>query len=251
MINYLGKGLVLVTVAVSGLFLAWTLAIFTQTVDWGWKDPRKGLGERMPSEIDKRIAAVKEALRFKARAEAVAKSAGDALVAAEQDFPSNVLSYQAKLKELREAPGKIKVVELKLDKGVLARASKRATAGPVYENVVPGAEKSTAGYFVDLKKIQVAMDAATTEIKDLTEKEKELTENLNGKKDETGKAVKVGMYELLEREKKTQEQLKAEAEYLQPLWVRELVDAQLLIARMGRLDQRLEELKRPAPAPRP
>jgi hypothetical protein len=251
MINNLGKGLVLFTVAASFLFLAWAVAVFTQTVDWGWKDPRKELGERVPSEIDKRIAAVKEALRFKARAEAGAKNAQESLAIAEQDFPRNVLSYQAKLNALRTAPGKIKVEPLKLDKGVLARTDQRATAGPVYEGVVPGAEKSVAGYFADLKKVQLALDAATAQIKELTEKEKGLTETLNGLKDETGKAVKVGMYELVEKEKKTQEQVKAETEYLQPLWVRELVDAQLLIARMGRLNQRLEELKGPAPMPRP
>jgi len=247
MINHLGKGLVLVTTAVSGVFLAWAIAVYTQTIDWGWKDPRKELGERIPSEIDKRTAAVKDALAFKARAQAGVVNAAEGLAVAEKDYPHNVLLYRDKLAELRADPGKIKVVELKYDKnGVLVRNAPRATAEPAFETVVPGAEKSSAGYLAELKKVQADLDALTAEIKDLTEKEKELTVNLNGKKDEDGKVVKVGMYELLEKEKKTQEQVKVESEYLQPLWVRELVDAQLLLARMGRLDQRLAELKPPS-----
>ena len=75
--------------------------------------------------------------------------------------------------------------------------------------------------------------------------------NLNGQKDEDGKLVKVGMYELLEREKKTQQQVKDEMEYLQPKWAQELLDAQFLLTRQGRLDQRLAELKRRGAPPGP
>jgi hypothetical protein len=257
MINNLGKGLVLVTLAVSGLFLAWTIAVFLQSTDWGWKDPRKDLGERIPSEIDKRMAALNEAIKFGARAKASAKSAEDTLALAQKDFPRNVLLYQSKLKELRSGEGKINVMELKYDNGVLVRDPKspqvgdpksaRATAGPVFDPVVPGAEKSALGYYADFKKVQAAIAATSVEIQKLTEKEKEMTVNLIGQKDEDGKLVKAGMYELLEKEKKTQEQVKEEMEYLQPLWVQGLMDAQKLLARMGGLDQRLIELKRPAP----
>jgi hypothetical protein len=247
MINNLGKGLVLVALAISVLFLAWAVAIYTQAIDWGWKDPRVELKERVPSEIDKRLAALTEAMRFKARADAGVKSAEASLADAEKDYPRNVLLYRDKLHELQNGEGKIKVVEIKYKDGVPVRSDKRATAPPEFDPVVPGADKSVAGYFGDLKKVHDEIDKTAKEIKDLTEKQEVLTVNLNGHKDPKGNVDKVGMYKLLEDEKRRQEQVKEETEYLQPLWVRELVDAQLLLARQGRLDQRIQELKRPAP----
>jgi hypothetical protein len=249
MINYLGKGLVLLTVALSVLFLAWSIGIYTQTIDWGWKDPRKHLGERVPSEIDKRIAAVTQGLRFKVRAQESVKDAAKSLAEAEQDFPENVLSFREKLAELRSGEGKIKVVELKYDKGVLVRKSPRATAEPVYDAVVPGAEKSVAGYLNDLNKVQSAIDAVTAEIRKLNEQEKELTVKLNDQKDEKGNVVKVGIYGLLDIEKKRQDQVAEEMEYLRPLWLKELVDTQSLRDWTERLDQRLRELQRLSRAP--
>jgi len=241
MINYLGKGLVLVTMAVSGIFLAWAIAVYTQTIDWGWKDPRKELAERVPSEIDKRLVAVQDAVASKARAQVVAKEAADNLAVAEQDYDRNVLLFRAKLAELKSGEGKIKVVELKHDKGILVRNEKRATAAPVFEGVVPGAEKSTAGYLADFNKLQADLVAVTAKIDQAIKQESVLTIHLNGVK-----GVKPGMYELLEKEKKMQDELQEGMEKVQPLWVRELVDAQLLLARTGRLDQRLAELQQPS-----
>jgi hypothetical protein len=244
MMNHLGKGLVLVTAAASVAFLAWAVAIYTQTIDWGWKDPRKELGERVPSEIDKRIAAVKEANAFRARAEAGVKAGSADLARAEEDYGQNVLLYRAKLAELRGADGKIAIHEIKREKGVLIRKDPRATAAPAFEEKpLPGVDKSIAGYWKELDDVQARLVWITGEIDNLIKKENELTVNLIGQKDEDGKVVKVGMYDLLEREKKTQEQIRAESNYLQPLWVQELQDAQFLLERMEQLDQRLKELK--------
>jgi hypothetical protein len=245
MINNLGKALVLVTAALSLAFLAWAVAIYTQTLDWGWKDPRKELGERVPSEIDKRIAAVKQAAAFRARAEAGVKEGRVNLARAEDDYAGNVLLYRDKLAELRSADGKIDIRGLKYEKGVLGRKDQqRATSPPVFdEKPLPGLEKSTAGYLKELEDLQARLVAITGEIDNLIKKENELTVNLNGQKDEDGKVVKVGLYELLEREKKTQEQIRAESDYLQPLWVEELSQAQHLMERMSQLEKRLKELK--------
>jgi hypothetical protein len=248
MINHLGKGLVLVTAVLSVAFLAWAIAVYTQSIDWGWKDPRKELGDRVPSEIDKRTAAVKQAAGFRARAEAGARDGRVNLALAEDDYTHNVLLYRAKLAELRGADGKIAIQPLKYVQGVLIRKDPRATAPPAFEEKpLPGLDKSTAGYLKELDDLQAQLVAITAEIDNLIKKEKELTVNLNGQKDEDGKVVKVGMYELLEREKKTQEQIRAESDYLQPLWVEELSQAQFLLDRMGRLDQRLKELSKNNP----
>ena len=64
-----------------------------------------------------------------------------------------------------------------------------------------------------------------------------------------GKPVKLngavkqpGWYYLMEAEAKAQTELKKELQYLQPLWVKELVDSQLLVSRREILLRRLEEL---------
>ncbi len=248
MINNLGKGLVLVTAVLSVAFLAWAVAVYTQSIDWGWKDPRKELGDRVPSEIDKRIAAVKQAAAFRARADAGARDGRVNLARAEDDFTQNMVLFRAKLAELQGADGKIAIQPLKIEKGVLIRKDPRATAPPVFEEKpLPGLDKSTAGYLKEFDDVNSQLVAITGEIDNLINKEKELTTNLNGQKDEDGKVVKVGLYELVEREKKTQEQIRAESDYLQPLWVQEVADAQFLLDRMSRLDQRLKELKQSSP----
>ena len=59
------------------------------------------------------------------------------------------------------------------------------------------------------------------QIRDWTAKEKEVTFILNGK-DDLGKVQKntVGIYSLLDAEKKAQDEARAEKEYLQPIWAR-------------------------------
>jgi hypothetical protein len=245
MMNHLGKGLVLVTAAVSILFLAWAVAIYTQTIDWGWKDPRTELKDRVPSEIDKRLAALQESLRLTARAQAEVNDNAKELAIAEKDYTGNVHLYRAKLSELYSAKGAIKVQELTYDKGKLLHDPKdRRTAPPAFGKVIEGPKKSMAEYQKEFNALQKDLDDVTAKINEVLKKESELTVNLNGKKDENGKLEKVGLYALLEKEKMTQDQIKAELDYLQPLWVQELVDAQLLLERTGRLERRVAELKK-------
>jgi hypothetical protein len=248
MINHLGKGLVLVTTAVSILFLAWAVAIYTQTIDWGWKDPRSELKERVPSEIDKRMAALQEALRLTARSQAEVNDRASELAVAEKDFDGNVHLYRAKLAELYTAKGAIKVQEIGYDKGkLLHNPPDRRTAPPAFGKVMDGIKKSLAEYQKEFNALQKEMDDVTAKINETLKKESELTVNLNGKKDENGKLEKVGLYTLLEKEKMTHDQIKAELDYLQPLWVQELVDAQLLLERTARLEHRIAELKQENP----
>jgi hypothetical protein len=66
---------------------------------------------------------------------------------------------------------------------------------------------------------------------------------LNGK-DKTGKVVKDGLYTLLEREAKAQNQAKFEKEYLLPRWVGALGEVRSFQERRKRLDETIEKLKK-------
>ena len=50
--NKIGKTLVFLNLVLSLMALTWAGAIFLQQVDWGWKEPRKEIDGRVPSEID-------------------------------------------------------------------------------------------------------------------------------------------------------------------------------------------------------
>ena len=57
--NFIGKTLVVFNMAFCGFLLFLSVAIYTNSVDFGWQEPRKELsGFRVPSEIDKRTIAV-------------------------------------------------------------------------------------------------------------------------------------------------------------------------------------------------
>jgi hypothetical protein len=57
------------------------------------------------------------------------------------------------------------------------------------------------------------------------------------------KKLEPGMHDLLEEEKILQKQLKKEIDDIEPLWVRKLVDSQVLFARKLALELRISELK--------
>jgi hypothetical protein len=248
--NYLGKGLVLVNMLLSVSFLSWAGAIYMQKMDWGWKDPRKYLDERVPSEIDKRTALLKEAVRGRDRATAAVAAAQKDLARHEHLLPRNHLWYNAELARLELSPEKgIEILEVKFDKGRVAQDKLKR---PVLEKKVTftdadkkttDVDKSFESYRADLKKVQEDIETVTASIKGWIEKQKDLTIRLNGEKDEKGKVVKLGLYDLMEEETKAQDQLQKEMAYVRPLWVRELVDAQLLVERRQGLEARLAELK--------
>jgi hypothetical protein len=109
---------------------------------------------------------------------------------------------------------------------------------------------SFAGYLVQLRKLDADIDKVQTAMKDLVAKEVTITLRLIGdtapdgkeRRHPDGSIIRPGWHYLIELEMDAQQQLKKELEYLQPLWVKELVDAQLLVGRRDLLLQRLAEL---------
>lgn len=255
-INLIGKTLVLLNLVLSALFMTFALAIFTQQIDWGWKEPREELGERVPAEIDKRSAAVKQLLAYKAKAENSLKAVQKEVEDIEQAWPVNHLWYVAELSRLQSAPGKIDIKGVKTDKGeTVLNPNKKLfpvmdVEAAVQVTLPTGnqgriiAEKSYSSYEEDLRKIYAEMETVNAEVIKLIDMQKDLTQKLDGVRDpDTRKELKPGLYGLLERESQQLKRLQQEMEYLRPLWVRELVDAQLLLERRISLQKRLGELK--------
>jgi hypothetical protein len=240
MMNRIGKGLVLIHTAISILALSWAAGLFLQFTDWGWKEPRTDLGQRVPSEYDKRVAAFKEAVKARDLSLPGLVPARVSLRKAEDRFPQNHLDYKKELTRLEKSPDPIDVKYIKragaivLDVPVIGK--------PVQEEKVNGIAKSYVSYIADLKKINQDIDIQTKEILDWTNKAQGITFLLTGK-DILDKDVKnyKGIYALLEVEKQAQDQAKFEKEYLQPIWARAIEESDILSDRRGRLQETLDK----------
>jgi hypothetical protein len=263
MMNYVGKTLVLSTLMLSGFFAAWAGAIYTQRLDWGWKDPRKHIsGDRIPSEIDKRTALIQELLPIRDEEDRTLDGYTDEQTKQQKQrsLLSDVIGLQAllaanhhyyaeQLAALESAPGKIEIKEIAFGKNGVSLDN---YLRPVWGNPVTYTDadkkttpldKSYARYRADLKEVQSEQNKTITQTNDWIARQKVLTEKLNGTTDEAGKEILPGLYGLLHHETVIQEKLKKERAYLQPLWVRELVNAQLLLERQEGLRARMAELK--------
>lgn len=250
MSNNLGKGLVLAHAAFSLMALAGAIGIYFQFVDWGWREPRLGpsaleLTQRIPSEFDKRSAALKQALAAHEVVMAQVKPAADSLAESQDRFRKNHAFYNEQLASLRSASKPIEVRELAFKDGQLAlekSASGKASGRPEFGNKVPGIEKSYAGYLADLKEVDAKIADMVKQVRKSTEATKAVTFRLNGK-DDAGKEVQAGLYTLLENEKNAQDLLRAEKDYLQPIWARTLEEAELLTERRARLQRTLDRIE--------
>ncbi len=105
--NILGKLLVFLNTGLSVVFLILALGIYTHQVDWGWKEPRKELGERIPSEIDKRTAVVKMVGKTKREAVARVEIAQQNLYMARYKWPLAHIWMQKELEKLDSVPSNI------------------------------------------------------------------------------------------------------------------------------------------------
>jgi hypothetical protein len=245
--NSLGKLLVLVPLAASMFFMTFAGAVFLQQVDWGWKEPRKDITgtKRIPSEIDQRTAAVKEAHQAVAVVLPGMKQAQADLAEIEPRFPANHQWYVQQIDRLKNDPAdKIDIRDFVFDKkGGMPVLNPIVSGRPKMGNPMAGISKSYRKYEADLKDLQTKIDMAVVEIKDLIGKEEDLTFTLNGK-DNTGKLVKEGLYSLLEREADNQNKAKFEKEYLLPRWVGALEEIELFQVRRQRLDANIDRLKK-------
>lgn len=246
--NLLGKSLVLVQLALSVAFLGWAAAIFAYPVDLGWKEPRRAWvdppegkkdNERIASEIDKRAAAVKKAAEAKQRALARVELAQKDLVDAEHKFWRYHLAYRAEIASLKSADGKITVRNI-LFEGGLPKLDAKSSTGLAYEKPL-AVDLSLVKLFDLMKARQDEIKKVQEAIKNNLAEETRLTRYLTGK-DENDKQANPGLYGLLDEEATKQRKFKEEYDYLQPLWVRELNAAQILLDRRAKLERRLKEL---------
>lgn len=241
--NRIGKGLVLVNTAASIVALAWAVGLYFQFTNWGWKEARVKEGWRIPSEYDKRAAAFKEGVKARDIALTGLMPARAALRDAEDHFAQNHLFYIADLTRLRSAAEPIEAKYIENNGQIVLDTPGKETGKPVLKDKVEGIAKSFDAYLTDLKKLHDDIDKQIMEIRDWTAKEREVTFILNGK-DDLGKVQKntVGIYSLLDAEKKAQDAARAEKEYLQPIWARARQEAELLVERRQSLQETLDRL---------
>lgn len=258
MINLIGKTLVVLNVALSILFLAFALGVFTNRIDWGWKEPRLELGQRVPSEIDKRSAAVKLFLRHRDMVEQAVDAAQKELRADEFNWASYHLDYASLLEMVRSGKGDLDIKAIKMDKkkGELifesTQPGKAQVDGPVFYEPKIGPKVQVKNSFESLDQvllgIQKQLDDMAKDVGVEADKMTKMAELIDGKYNAAkDKKIKPGIYDLLEHEKDVHKQLKREMEELEPLWVRKLVEAQLLVTRKQELEARLKELKAKLP----
>src|SRR5262249_28745261 len=212
------------------------------------KEPRKVLEQRVPSEIDKRMAAVAEAYQALYTVQEVNPKSGSALGRAQYDlrsaedrFGPNHRVYLATLKYIRTEPKPIKVPEI-LMKGGTPELDPPLIGVPKFGKDAPLIQNSTATYKDQLKKIHDEINGVAKQIGELTAKEKEQILRLLG--DPDGKLPKVGLYELREIERKRLDSIKAEIQYLKPKVQETRSEAAGYIERRAALEDKLESYKK-------
>jgi hypothetical protein len=245
MMNRLGKGLVLLNLAMSMLFLAMALAIFFQAIDWGWKEARKDLTYRVASEIDKRSAAIQGAHRVVALLTPGLASAQQNLAETEPFLGDNHLWYRKLLDDLRSAKKEITVKEIKVgsDGSAVVDGPKGKRLGKTVLDETTEITKSFTAYVDDLKTLQETIDTADKAIRGEVEKEKALTLKLNGTR-EKGKTGKLGLYALLEQEADAQAKTRFEKGYLQRQLSNVEQEFDLYMGRQRQLEKTVERMKK-------
>ena len=235
LINKLGKGLVLAHTALSIVALAWAAGVYFQFTDWGWKEPRADMGLRVPSEYDKRVATFREAAKAVASALPAVRPAQTALLEASERFAQNHVYYEQELARLRSSSEPLEVRQVK--RPIALDTQGKVIGRPVFEEKIEGITKSYDSYRADLSSINQDIDKELKQIREWIEKEQKITLTLTGK-DDQGKQVKntVGIYGLLELEKKAQDAARLEKDYLQPIWAETIEKAN----QAGELRERLQ-----------
>jgi hypothetical protein len=265
MINLLGKSLAVVHAGLSVMLMAFAIALYVNAVDFGWKVPRReyiesekrppGKNLAVPSNYDKREAAMRRVARAKYDAVVRLGVAQASYIEVEPFLGDNHVRADAELDRLENAPSgaplDIRTFKFDGETGllVLEAGTNRQLGFPVLDPVVPNVNKSLATYKGELKAWDTKIRLAQKDTEDILAKEKALTIRMIGLVDKDGNQIKEGgavvqpgWYYLMEVESATHRILKREINDLQPLWVKELVDSQLLISRREILKRRLEEL---------
>jgi hypothetical protein len=242
--NRIGKGLVLIHTAASLIALSWALGVFLQFTDWGWTEPRSEFGFRVPSEYDKRAASFKDAVKTVAATVPYLAPARTAWHQAEERFGANHLFYVEELARLHGSTEATLVVKPVKMAGEVVLDTPRI-GKPAFDEPIKEVTKSYASYVADLKALNDDIQTKNKELREWTEKAEKITALLNAKdKDGQRRKDAVGIYDLLEVEKKAQDQADAEKEYLQPIWAQARNEAAALSARQDSWQQVLDRLKK-------
>lgn len=254
MINTIGKSLVAVNLAVSAVFFAMAAGVYFYQIDWGRREPIEDVGEFIPSELDKRVAAVWKQRSARGSGEAMVSAALSSYEAARYRWAENTRWAKQELATLENSPGDLEVYELKETNNKLALLPPSPLGRPelsakkvqfLYRGQAFAVNKSVLLYYNTLAVKDKQIVELTNQIKAENDKQQELTEELLGKVDpKTKQVVRVGLHEVQSNEWKAREALKAEIKAIRPLWVRRLVDTELLSKRTERLQRRLAELER-------
>lgn len=242
MLNYIAKALVFVQVGLSLLAMTWAASLYFLATDWGMTKPRLEGTERVPSELDKRVAATKQAFQARDMVVPNVEKAQNQLYQTMTRFARNHLFYRNTLAQLRGGSGAIQVKEIKF-----------ANDDPVFDAEISGIDKSYLEYRKELlgktdkseddpEALYHKLQVVNEEVRDLIQKNEKLTRQLNGT-DAAGKKVQLGLYDLLEHEAQMQTQIRFEKQYLEPQWASALEQRRTFEERRAGLERTLERLK--------
>lgn len=245
--NMIGKTLVFLHLIASVTALSWAGAVFMQFTDWGWKEPRKELDYRVPSEYDKRAADLADAQRARDMNYGTIKPAQADVRDSAEAFVQNHLWYREQLVRLKSDPSPmLEIKQIKYADGRPVLDPDTALGKPVLEAVVPLLAKSYTGYLEDFKKALADGIEVNKETIMWVESEQEVTRKINGL-DEKDKRTRAGLYDLLEDERRVQASIDFEKDYLRPLLVKSMNEAEIYGERKIRLEQALDRVIKARP----
>jgi hypothetical protein len=251
MINAIAKFLVLGQTTLSVLFLGWSLMVYLQFNDYGWKEPykvweTKDSGYRIASVLDRRTAVLHEMYRQKDRALPGVKPALETLRETMAFFPKNHQFYVAELERISTSDEPIKPNQLTWKDGQLVLDSPGKTTGkPLMKTPVAGIDKSTRATRIERDKILDEIKALTPVVAKLTQEVDAITIQLFGTKDDKNNSQEIGLYEILENESIFQNKLREEKDYLTPKYQNALREVESFRDRMAIIRRTLTPVNRP------
>jgi hypothetical protein len=248
-----GRIAVYVILTLSLLFFGWSLAVYTQRVDWA---DRTTAAAKSPGKLTELQNQIKTLTAARDLAEARWQAARADLALRDQQRPAYERWYAEQLAMLQtgaDATGKQvaqPVQTLPYDKsGRLALAYQNGQAvvvGPRDPIKNRGQDlRSIDGYTQDYARTQNQIKDEQEQTAKLIEKEGELTALINGEEPKKpGETGKKGLRGVLADERAAEQKSVDEQEYLEPLRYNREAERDLLLDRQAGLKARLEELKR-------
>jgi hypothetical protein len=255
-VNAIGKLLVLFNTFLCLLGLAVAILIYWDFVDWGRSQPRLLHGEqpkagpandqRIASEYDKSKVLFDHAVRSRdltivGQGEPPLRKAEDSLHEAQARLAQNHQYYAALLKSLRSGTGDIDVKALPAE-GLATDTPNKAVGKLVPSVKLDGLNRSIAVYQQELKNEQDKLDPIQEKLRALADANSKLSYQLSGK-DENGKRLTHGVFDLINAEYAMQQKLLQEREQVQPRWASTIEEARRFGSRRSSLEYTLGGLQ--------